>query len=257
MSRAASTIVFLFALPISVVAQQATPGKAPSLDPAQSSAQSKQTTTDPDFAEARSLMQQGKVDDAIAELQTLDPSTKGLDLELGSAYYKKSDYVKAVGFLKKAVASDANNGEATQLLGLSYYLNGYPGQAIPLLEKVQAWYPRANVDASYILGICYIQTKDYPNARKAFARMFDVPPASAASYLFTARMLYRQEFDPIAEEYGQKAVALDPKLPLAHFLLGELYLYQSKIPEAIGQLQQELAINPGHAAAYYKLADAY
>ncbi len=202
-------------------------------------------------------MQQGKVDDAIAELQTLDPSTKGLDLELGSAYYKKSDYVKAVGFLKKAVASDANNGEATQLLGLSYYLNGYPGQAIPLLEKVQAWYPRANVDASYILGICYIQTKDYPNARKAFAKMFDVPPDSAASYLFTARMLFRQEFDPIAEEYGQKAVALDPKLPLAHFLLGELYLYKSRVPEAIAEFQKELAINPGHAATYYKLADAY
>jgi tetratricopeptide (TPR) repeat protein len=136
-------------------------------------------------------------------------------------------------------------------------LNGYPGQAIPLLEKVQGWFPLANVDASYILGICYIQTKDYPNARKAFAKMFDVPPDSAASYLFTARMLFRQEFDPIAEEYGQKAVALDSKLPLAHFLLGELYLYKSRVPEAIAEFQKELAINPGNAATYYKLADAY
>jgi tetratricopeptide (TPR) repeat protein len=213
-----------------------------------------------DFSHARKLMQQGKVDEGIAELQTLEasnPGMKGIDLELGTAFYKKSDYVRAIGFLKKAVASDPNNGEATQLLGLSYYLNGYPGQAIPLLEKVQAWYPRANVDASYILGICYIQTKDYPNARKAFAKMFDVPPDSAASYLFTARMLFRQEFDPIAEEYGQKAVTLDPKLALAHFLLGELYLYKSRVPEAIVEFQKELAINPGHAATYYKLADAY
>ena len=210
-----------------------------------------------DFSHARNLMQQGKLDDAIAELQTLNPSTKGLDLELGTAHYKKSDYVKAIGFLKKAVASDPNNSEAAQLLGLSYYLNGYPAQAIPLLERVQTWYPRANVDAAYILGICYIQTKDYPQARKAFAKMFDVPPDSAASYLFTARMLFRQEFDPVAEEYGQKAVALDPKLPLAHFLLGELYLYKSRVQEAIAEFQKELAINPGHAAAYYKLADAY
>ena len=134
---------------------------------------------------------------------------------------------------------------------------GGPSEAIPYLEKVQTWYPRANVDASYILGICYIQSKNYPQARVAFARMFDVKPDSAASYLFTARMLFRQEFDPIAEEYAQKAVALDPKLPLAHFLLGELHLYKSRIPEAITDLQQELAINPGYAAAYYKLADAY
>ena len=205
-------------------------------------------------------MQQGKIDDAIAELQTLesrDPGTKGLDLELGTAYYKKSDYGKAIGFLKKAVASDPDNSEAAQLLGLSYYLNGYPAQAIPLLEKVQTWFPRANVDAAYILGICYIQTKDYPQARKAFAKMFDVPADSAASYLFTARMLFRQEFDPVAEEYAQKAAALDPKLPLAHFLLGELYLYKSRVPEAIVEFQTELAINPGNAATYYKLADAY
>jgi tetratricopeptide (TPR) repeat protein len=128
---------------------------------------------------------------------------------------------------------------------------------IPLLEQVQGWYPRVNVDAAYILGICYIQTKDYARARTAFARMFEVPPDSAASYMFTARMLLRQEFDPIAEEYAQKAVALDPKLPLVHFLMGELYLYKSRIPEAMAEFQKEIAINPGHAAAYYKLADAY
>ncbi len=205
-------------------------------------------------------MQQGKVDEAIAELQGLearDPAAKGLALEMGTAYYKKSDFPKAIEYLRKATAADPANSEATQLLGLSYYLGGHPADAIPLLEQVQGWYSRANVDASYILGICYIQTKDYAQARKAFAKMFDVPPDSAASYLFTARMLLRQEYDPVAEEYAQKAVALDPKLPLVHFLLGELYLYKSRVPEAISEFQKELSINPGHAATYYKLADAY
>src|SRR6266436_2020752 len=110
---------------------------------------------------------------------------------------------------------------------------GQSGQAIAPLEKVQTWYPSANVDAAYILGVCYIQTKDYPSARKAFAKMFGVPVDSAASYLFTARMLLRQDFGPVAEEYAKKAVELDPKLPLAHSLLGEIYLYKSRVPEAI------------------------
>src|SRR5438132_2766954 len=149
--------------------------------------------------------------------------------------------------LKAAIEQDPHDNEAVQLLGLSYYLSGRPGEAIPELEKVQTWYPRANVDAAYILGVCYIQTKNYPQARKAFARMFDVGADSAASYLFTARMLLRQEFDPIAEGYAQKAIVLDPKLPLAHFFLGELHLYKSRIPEAINDFQQELALNPGHA----------
>ncbi|MGB8768505.1 MAG: tetratricopeptide repeat protein [Candidatus Korobacteraceae bacterium] len=212
------------------------------------------------FAEARRLSEQGKYDDAITLLQQLAASTPppaGLSHELGTAYYKKSDYLKAAGYLKQALAENPKDDEAVQLLGLSYYLAGRPSEAIPYLEKVQTWYPRANVDASYVLGICYIQSKNYPQARVAFAKMFDVKPDSAASYLFTARMLFRQEFDPVAEEYAQKAVALDPKLPMAHFLLGELHLYKSRIPEAIADLQQELAINPGYAAAYYKLADAY
>jgi tetratricopeptide (TPR) repeat protein len=211
-------------------------------------------------AQSRKLVQEGKLDEAIAQLEPLEarnPETKELDLELGVIFYKKSAYAKAIEYLKKASSANPANNEAVQLLGLSYYLGGYPAEAIPLLEKVQGWFPRANVDASYILGICYIQTKDYPHARAAFAKMFDVGPDSASSYLFTSRMLLRQEFDPIAEEYAQKAVALDPKLPLAHFLLGELYLFKSRVPEAIAEFQKELAINPANAATYYKLADAY
>ncbi len=212
------------------------------------------------MAEARRLSQQGRFDEAIGQLEALaakHPEHKGLAHELGVVYYKKSDYVRAVDSFQKALQENANDSEATQLMGLSYYLAGRPAEAIPPLEKVQTWYPSANVDAAYILGVCYIQTKNYPNARKAFAKMFAVPADSAASYLFTARMLLRQDFTPVAEEYAKKAVELDPKLPLAHSLLGEIYLYKSRLPEAIEQFQKELELNPGEAAAYYKLADAY
>lgn len=213
-----------------------------------------------EFGEARRLLQLGKFDEAIGVLRDLEqkqPESKGLAHELGAAYYRKGDYGNAIDSLKRATAQDAGDNEAVQLLGLSYYLAQKPAEAIPELEKVQTWYASANVDASYVLGICYIQTKDYPKARAAFAKMFDVPADSAASYLFTARMLLRQDFGPIAEEYAKKAVELDPKLPLAHELLAELYLYQSKIDDAIAELRKELDIDPGYATAYYKLADAY
>jgi len=215
---------------------------------------------DPAFASARKLMELGKYSEAIGELEDLekkDPPPKGLSHELGVAYYKKSDYIRAIQYLQKAQSEDPNDSEAIQLMGLSLYLAGKPGEAIPYLEKVQTWFPRANVDAAYILGVAYIQTKRYPEARASFAKMFGVPPDSAAAYLFCARMLLRLDFGPIAEEYGQKAVTLDPKLPLGHFLLGELYLFQSKIPEAIAQFERELALNPAYPAVYYKLADAY
>jgi len=214
----------------------------------------------PSYEQAHRLTEQGKFDEALAalnEISSSNPATKNLSREFGIVYYRKGDYRNAVASLQRAITENPDDREAIQLLGLSFYLSSKPSEAIPLLEKVQAWYPSANIDASYILGICYIQAKDYPHARQAFGRMFGVTPDSAASYLFTARMLFRQEFVPVSEEYAQKAVTLDPKLPLAHQLLGEIYLFESKFPEAIVEFQRELEINPGYAAAYYKLADAY
>ncbi len=216
--------------------------------------------SDASLGQATLLMQQGKNDAALALLESIavaDPARRGVVRQMGIAYYRKNDFLKAAASFKKALEEDPGDNESVQLLGLSYYLAGRPAEAIAPLEKVQTWYPSANVDAAYILGLCYMQTKDYPSARKAFAKMFGVAPDSAASYLFTARMLLRQDYGPVAEEYARKAVELDPKLPLAHALLGELYLYKSRVPEAIKQFQKELELNPGEASAYYKLADGY
>ena len=212
------------------------------------------------FDSIHRLTEQGKFDEALAILTDLSkqtPPPKNLAREYAITYYRKGDYLNALTWLKRAPEETPEDRESIQLTGLSLYLAGKPNDAIPYLEKVQSWYPSASVDAAYILGVAYIQSKQYPNARAAFAKMFQVPPDSAPAYLFTARLLLRFDFGPIAEEYGKKAVELDPKLPLAHQMLGELYLYQSKIPEAIAQLEQELVVNPGNPAAYYKLADAY
>ena len=209
---------------------------------------------------AHQLLEQGKVDEALTQLKAIqarDQNLKGLDRELGVAYYRTSDYLRSATYLEKVTAADPNDKEATQLLGLSYFFTGKPKQAIPLLEKVQSWFPTAHVDASYVLGISYIQTRDYDSARKAFATMFGVPPDSPAAHIFVSRMLMRQGFDTIAEQEAKKAVELDPKLPMANYLLGEMYIFKSRIPEAIKAFEAELAINPANAATYYRLADAY
>ena len=212
-----------------------------------------------DLTRARGLVEQGKIDDGIAllkEIAARAPAVHGLAREMGVAYYRKSGYLQAASYLNQALVENPEDKEATQLLGLSDYFLGKPSEAIPLLERAQSWYRVANVDASYVLGLCNISTQNYDGARVAFARMFDTAPDSAASYLFAARMLVRQDISLVAEKYARKAIALDPKLPQAHYLLGELYLSQSKVPEAIVELQREMEINPGFAGVYYKIADA-
>ncbi|HTP69495.1 MAG TPA: tetratricopeptide repeat protein [Dongiaceae bacterium] len=212
------------------------------------------------FAEPRHLAEIGKFDEAITQLEAMrsqTPAPPGLPHELGIAYYKKNDYANAIPNFEKALAENPNDGEATQLIGICLYLAGRPGAAIPYLQKVLTWYPRANVDAAYILGVSYIQNKQYDEARQTFAKMFGFSGDSAAAYLFCGRILFRLEFTAITEEYAQKAIALDPKLPMAHYLLGELYLYQAKTDQAIAQFEQEIQLNPSYANVYFKLGDAY
>lgn len=255
-------LLFSLASPLAFAQTANKPGAPPPNSPAPAGDASATPDQPPpsEFDAPRKLLREGKFDDAIATLedtQSKNPKLPGISHELGVAYYKKGDYMKALAALQKAQAENPKDTESTQLLGISAYLAGRPNEAIPALEKVQTWFPNANVDAAYILGICYIQTRDYPKARGAFAKMFNVPNDSAAAYLFTARMLLRQDFGPVAEEHAKKAASIDPQLPLVHNLLGEIYLFHSQILEAIAEFQKELALNPGYAPAYYKLADAY
>jgi tetratricopeptide (TPR) repeat protein len=214
----------------------------------------------PEIGQARQLAQAGRAEEALAILKKLEQQkrdTPGLAQELGTTYYKKGDPLAAIPYLKTAIDQDQRNLEAVQLLGLAYFQTGRPVEAIPLLKRVASLYPTGNVNSSYALGLAYIQTHDYVEARKACAQMYGVPEDSAAAYLFFARMLLRQGYDPVAEENARKAIALDPKLPLGHFLLGEFYLYKSDLANAKTEFEQEIKLNPAYAGTYDRLGDTY
>ena len=214
----------------------------------------------PTLADAQAKLDRGEVDEALADLRSLqatDPGTEGLDRALGIALFRKANFAGAAPELKKVTDRNPEDKEAIQLLGLSYYYMGRTKDAIPLLERVHSWFPVANVDAAYLLGISYVRTSDYEKARKAFAEMYDVAPDSAASHLILARMLLREGYDPIAEQELLKAAEMDPKLPGVHLFLGELYTYKSQIDKGIAELETELKVDPVNAEALYKLADAY
>jgi tetratricopeptide (TPR) repeat protein len=227
----------------------------------QKSASGLNAASDPDpLSDARHLIDENKLDEAIQKLSAIQqqrPETAGLQYQLGLAYYRKGDFAQAQSAFARAMDQDPQNREAVQLRGLSLFQMGRPADAIPYLKQVQSWIGPANVDASYVLGLCYMHTQNYDEARKSFAQMYGAEPDSAAAHLFLARMLLRQGYDPIAEQAAQKAAALDPKLPLVHYLLGELYLYKSNVSKAIEEFELEQKLNPGYAGTYDRLGDSY
>lgn len=206
------------------------------------------------------LIISGKLDQAITDLETLrkeHPADLRITREMGIARYRKNEFPAAITELQRVVSKDPSDKEAAQILGLSLFFTGAYAQAAPYLEKASDWYPSATVNANYVLGVAYLNTKQYDNALRSFARLYNVDANSAAGNLMFARMLLAQNDEGRSEEYVRRAIELDPKLPMAHHLLGEFLVVRHDLQGAMREFEAELKINPANAPTYYKLADAY
>lgn len=213
--------------------------------------------------QAQSLLNDGQIDSAIEMLNVasrFNPNDAEVKHLLGLAYYRKSDYQRAIEHLSVTVRQKPQNSrqyrEEVQILGLSHFSLGHIREAIPYLEQLSRWSPDST-EIAYALGICYIQTRNPDKARETFARMFNILATTAAAYLINAQMMVRQRFEELAEKELRKALELDPQLPQANFLLGEMAIYHADINRGIELLQKEIAINPAFGMAYYRLGEAY
>jgi predicted Zn-dependent protease len=224
-------------------------------------AQSPQQSTEaPSLATAHEQLEQGKTDEAFVTLHSLEavrPAVKGLQHELGVAYYRTGKLPEAQRAFAAAIAEDPSDRESVQMEGLTYYRLGQPAAAIPFLQKVTQWMPNANADSNYVLGLCYLNAGRYDEARGAFATEFQIPADSASAYLLLGTMLEHANLPELAGDQARKALQLSPSLPLAHFMLGEVYLFKSDADHAREEFEQERHINPNYAPVYDRLGDVY
>jgi len=206
----------------------------------------------------RQLIDSGRAEEALRQLQARadeHPSPPGLDRLQGLALYSQARLAEADTAFAAALRIDPLDQEAAQMRGLTLFRMGKPAAATPLLEGAQSWNAASKVDPSYVLALCYLDTRRYDDARHAFAAQYGFSSDSPPAYLLAARMLLRREFLPVAKESATKALALDPQLPLAHALLGEIALAGNHVEEAIAELEQERLRNPLNGPVYDRAGD--
>jgi tetratricopeptide (TPR) repeat protein len=212
-----------------------------------------------DLARIRKLASTGLSEEALKQLDALaatQPEMPGLEDVRGLALYNLGRFAEAHSAYQKALARDSKDAEAAQMDGLTLFRLGRPADAIPLLEAAGTK-AQQKADPSYVLAMCYTQTRRYDDARHAYARQYGFAQDSAPAYLLSARMLLRGEYLPIAQQFANEALKLDPKLPLAHEVLGEIALALNHTDEAIAQFEQEHMTNPLEPAPYERLGDVY
>ncbi|MGA8730603.1 MAG: tetratricopeptide repeat protein [Terracidiphilus sp.] len=209
---------------------------------------------------ARALAAKGRLDQAMTELDQLSgqsPEPAGVERLRGIIFYQREQFPQAIEAFTKAEAQDPGDRESIEMHGVSLFRLGRIPQAIPFLERSRAAVQSANIDPDYVLALCYADVQRYDDSRHAFAAQFGFAPDSAQAYLLAGRLFLRRELRDEAGGEAAKALAIDPNLPLAHELLGEVALARGDVTGAVRELEAERKLNPLNPDLYDRLGDAY
>jgi tetratricopeptide (TPR) repeat protein len=181
----------------------------------------------------------------------------GTRLDLGTAEIQAGKFDDAIKQAKQVLAADPNDLRATRVLASALTQNGDYAQAVEPFTRIAHAQP--SVENFYPLAMCLLQTRkpeDKVRAAAVFEQMKQIAGDSGSLHVLFGRA-YRDADDmPSAIREFQRAVAIDPRTPHAHYFLGlaQLFLKDWKpTPEAEAELRKEVEIDPHDYLANYML----
>jgi tetratricopeptide (TPR) repeat protein len=178
-------------------------------------------------------------------------------LDLGTAEIQAGKLEDAIKQAKQVLAADPNDLRATRVLASALTQNGDYAQAVEPFTRIAHAQP--SVENLYPLAMCLLQTRkpeDKVRAVAVFEQMKQIAGDSGSLHVLFGRA-YRDADDmPSAIREFQRAVAIDPRTPHAHYFLGlaQLFLKDWKpTPEAEAELRKEVEAYPHDYLANYML----
>lgn len=141
----------------------------------------------PKFTEAHNAMgatyiEMGKWDEAIQEFEIvlkdlLYMTPYYVQNNIGWAYYKKGERLKALEYYQKAVALKPDFGLAYFNMGLVYRDNQQTAEAIAAMRSALAQAPNF-LEAQFQLGLLYFNSGKPEEAKKSFGEVLRIAPQS-------------------------------------------------------------------------------
>ena len=187
--------------------------------------------------------------DRFVQNHSQHPKAGQLYGDLGTYYYNRQDYTKAIDFLEKAVAQGGSNAQQTGYkyqLGLSYYNTQNLQQALPLLNAVKVDPNSADAPAaSYYAGVINFRDRNFNEAVADFRRVENNPIYQNQVPNWIAQALYRQQrFDDLLTytepllKRNNGATERGPGLNEVALFTAEVFYQQNQFAKAIPYYKQ-------------------
>jgi tetratricopeptide (TPR) repeat protein len=186
----------------------------------------------------------GRYEEAIVEYKRalkLQPLPQ-IRLNLALAYYKAVQLNEAVGQLLPLHAADPGNLKIALLLGDCYFRLGEFKKAVQLLEPLET----AHADdegLAYLLGMALLRDGQVNKGEVLVNKILRNGNSAEAHLMLGAARAAILDASGAVDELTL-AIKLDPKLPMAHYLLGNALLTLGHRDESMRNFREELAIDP-------------
>jgi tetratricopeptide (TPR) repeat protein len=209
----------------------------------------------------------------IAELRVLESDeSKAIELYRSSLQYEEipgtytamafaeiqaGDFDQAIQFAQKSLAADPGNLRAEEILASAYDQKGQYALAIEPFSKVAEADP--TIENLYPLAECLLQTRkpeDKARAAAVFEQIEKIAGDNGSLHVLIGRA-YRDGGDmKSAVREFERAIAMDPRTPHAHYFLGLAQLVLNEwnpTPSAEAALRTEAEYFPNDYLANYML----
>jgi predicted AlkP superfamily phosphohydrolase/phosphomutase/tetratricopeptide (TPR) repeat protein len=207
---------------------------------------------------AQSLVDQGRIDDAIAVIEGLDDDVRNAAatlMLLATCFLSKSDLARTREVLEQINRDDA--GARLDLMwGTVYMAEGKTQEAIAHLESVKDADPRSPTLHNR-LGDVYLTTRRFQDALAAFERAMQIDPDSPVAFAGVATAKLELGDPRSALDHGLIAAELIHHFPRVHLTIGKALLALGDDQGAIEALELCVKQAPRMRDGHEALALAY
>jgi protein O-GlcNAc transferase len=165
---------------------------------------------------------------------------------------------EAIRYFTRCLSLDPRYYLAYNAIGLAQSLKGNVDEAAKAYEKCLEINPQF-AEAHNNLGMIYQETNQLDKAESEFKKALLDPTSTAkeSPYYNLARLYVVEGRLDEADESARNAIRIQPRMAMAHNLLGLILEKQDKLPQAVAAYEQAVRIVPDDVLFNYNLGAAY